>query len=205
MNTSEDACQTRDSVPAKTRAIAGHAQILRSAKNASLRMTKRSQRRQHSLPIWSCSVWGLPCPSHRCGGGALLPHLFTLTSPSLSMLSTIVILSRRYLHREGSWRAARSVAFFATHMPRVRLASLWHASALTAMAGRCIFCGTFRRVALTPPSRTLSGTLLFGVRTFLPHSLTERERPSGPAANRIIICDECRLTLGRKTECLTLM
>ena len=33
-----------------------------------------------SLPIWSCSVWGLPCPPHYCGGGALLPHLFTLTS-----------------------------------------------------------------------------------------------------------------------------
>jgi len=33
-----------------------------------------------SLPIWSCSVWGLPCPVHYCPGGALLPHLFTLTA-----------------------------------------------------------------------------------------------------------------------------
>jgi len=32
-----------------------------------------------SFPIWSCSVWGLPCPEHHCAGGALLPHLFTLT------------------------------------------------------------------------------------------------------------------------------
>jgi hypothetical protein len=24
-------------------------------------------------------VWGLPCPLHYCSGGALLPHLFTLT------------------------------------------------------------------------------------------------------------------------------
>jgi hypothetical protein len=32
-----------------------------------------------SFPIWSCSVWGLPCPLHYCKGGALLPHLFTLT------------------------------------------------------------------------------------------------------------------------------
>ena len=32
-----------------------------------------------SLPIWSCSVCGLPCPLHCCIGGALLPHLFTLT------------------------------------------------------------------------------------------------------------------------------
>ena len=70
-----------------------------------------------SLPIWSCSVWGLPCPPHYCGSGALLPHLFTLTSA----------------------------------LP----------------PGRYVFCGTFRRADLNPPSRTLSGTLLCGVRTFL--------------------------------------
>jgi len=34
------------------------------------------------LPIWSCSAWGLPCPVHHCPGGALLPHLFTLTPQS---------------------------------------------------------------------------------------------------------------------------
>src|ERR1700760_395138 len=33
-----------------------------------------------SLPIWSCSVWGLPCRRHCCRRGALLPHLFTLTA-----------------------------------------------------------------------------------------------------------------------------
>jgi hypothetical protein len=32
-----------------------------------------------SLPIWSCSVWGLPCPRLYKRSGALLPHLFTLT------------------------------------------------------------------------------------------------------------------------------
>ena len=37
------------------------------------------------------------------------------------------------------------------------------------------------------PSRTLSGTLLCGVRTFLPRHLTQRERPSGPAANLVIV------------------
>jgi len=100
-----------------------------------------------SSPIWSCSVWGLPCPCHywpsfsgfrastspsrmaasgtaraiRSPGGALLPHLFTLT--------------------------------FALRRRRYRL------------------CGTFRRLALTPASRTLSGTLLCGVRTFLQDRL----------------------------------
>ncbi len=32
-----------------------------------------------SPPIWSCSVWGLPCPRPYDRSGALLPHLFTLT------------------------------------------------------------------------------------------------------------------------------
>jgi hypothetical protein len=41
----------------------------------------RCRRREacNSLPIWSCSVWGLPCGGHYCPSGALLPHLFTLT------------------------------------------------------------------------------------------------------------------------------
>ena len=33
-------------------------------------------------PIWSCSVWGFPCPSCHHAGGALLPHLFTLATPA---------------------------------------------------------------------------------------------------------------------------
>src|SRR5262249_55385523 len=37
--------------------------------------------------------------------------------------------------------------------------------------GRYVFCGTFRRTCLSTPSRTLSGTLLCGVRTFLPLSV----------------------------------
>jgi hypothetical protein len=39
----------------------------------------RAQVAPGSLPIWSCSVWGLPCLPHCCSSGALLPHLFTLT------------------------------------------------------------------------------------------------------------------------------
>ena len=34
-------------------------------------------------PIWSCSVWGFPCPPCHHAGGALLPHLFTLATPAL--------------------------------------------------------------------------------------------------------------------------
>jgi hypothetical protein len=102
------------------------------------------------LPIWSCSVWGLPCPLHYCGGGALLPHLFTLT-----------------------WA--------------LRL-------------GRYVFCGTFRPTGLNRPSRTLSGTLLCGVRTFLPSC---DERPSGPAANQFIIVQAIRTNAAVKGRSFT--
>src|SRR5262249_37430995 len=61
--------------------------------------------------------------------------------------------------------------------------------------GRYLFCGTFRRTCLSTPSRTLSGTLLCGVRTFLRLSaqpgvtpaFAARRRPSGPASAISII------------------
>ena len=66
--------------------------------------------------------------------------------------------------------------------------SHYHARrSLTRTAGRYIFCGTFRRASsrsmkrgldgrVNSPSRTLSGTLLCGVRTFLPaHSRKSRK------------------------------
>jgi hypothetical protein len=73
-----------------------------------------------SLPIWSCSVWGLPCRGCYQTRGALLPHPFTLTSR---------LRKRRYP-----------------------------------------LCCTGRPDALKHPSRTLSGTLPCGVRTFLPRA-----------------------------------
>jgi hypothetical protein len=73
-----------------------------------------------------------------------------------------------------------------------------------ARAGRYVFCGTFRQRRLNDAARTLSGTLLCGVRTFLclpaqpdlparaeqPVS-TGGQRPSGPAANSSIIDGRC--------------
>ncbi len=44
-----------------------------------------------SLPIWSCSVWGLPCLRRYRRSGALLPHHFTLTTA---------------LEQQASWRAS---------------------------------------------------------------------------------------------------
>ena len=106
-----------------------------------------------SLPIWSCSVWGLPCPRRYRRSGALLPHHFTLT-PALNQQADSG--SSSSVKRRGSRGGIFSVAL-AVH-------------------------GFFR-----PTSRTLSGTLPCGVRTFLSrrtalaHVL--RQRPPGPPAN----------------------
>ena len=43
----------------------------------------------HSLPIWSCSVWGLPCLRPYGRSGALLPHLFTLTPAGLAVQANL--------------------------------------------------------------------------------------------------------------------
>jgi hypothetical protein len=43
---------------------------------------------------------------------------------------------------------------------------------------RYILCGTFRQMGLNPPSRTLSGTPLSGVRTFLSPGRAARENPA---------------------------
>ncbi len=97
-----------------------------------------------SLPIWSCSVWGLPCRSTYAGRGALLPHLFTLTFCRVHDTLTCIIDRRRY-----------------------------------------ILCCTGRPEGLNPPSRTLSGTLPCGVRTFLPRQTPCDEDEDGsdhPAA-----------------------
>jgi len=59
---------------------------------------------------------------------------------------------------------------------------------------RYIFCGTFRRATSAPrqnappkhPSRTLSGTLLYGVRTFLSSSRAARENPASAAGTATI-------------------
>ena len=62
----------------------------------------------NSFPIWSCSVWGLPCPVHYCAGGALLPHLFTLTASSTQGLRNglRLLCPRARFEQNGSHRSA---------------------------------------------------------------------------------------------------
>ena len=81
-----------------------------------------------SLPIWSCSVWGLPCGSDYSGPGALLPHLFTLTGSCEPAVYSLLHWPSGCLHKH--------------------------------------------------PSRTLSGTLPCGVRTFLPRQTLSRTKPA---------------------------
>jgi hypothetical protein len=102
-----------------------------------------------SLPIWSCSVWGLPCLRHYCRSGALLPHLFTLTGLAVQAYA---------LRAKRPCRSTRTRRYF--------------------------LCGTGRPRALTPASRTLSGTLPCGVRTFLSRNLPKR----APAATARSSC-----------------
>ena len=50
---------------------------------------------------------------------------------------------------------------------------------------RYLLCGTSRLEALTLRSRTLSGTLPCGVRTFLSRTTSARQRPSSPPARLV--------------------
>ncbi len=59
----------------------GHASSPAVARRVERPTRKLGQAALGRFPIWSCSMRGLPCPGHHCPGGALLPHLFTLTAP----------------------------------------------------------------------------------------------------------------------------
>jgi len=104
-----------------------------------------------SLPIWSCSVWGLPCLTLYSGSGALLPHLFTLTPARRKQASCGMP------DPLAKARVAEAVS------------SLWHWPSMFS-----------KGCPLKPTSRTLSGTLPCGVRTFLPRFLLA-ERPAATA------------------------
>src|SRR5579864_2852040 len=61
----------------------------------------------NSFPIWSCSVWGLPCLVHCCASGALLPHLFTLTALTQGLRNGLRLLRpRARFEQNGSHRSA---------------------------------------------------------------------------------------------------
>jgi len=67
-----------------------------------------------SLPIWSCSVWGLPCLTLYSGSGALLPHLFTLTPAGLAVQANLKALPEALTVANDAAGVAEAVS------------SLWH-------------------------------------------------------------------------------
>jgi hypothetical protein len=104
-----------------------------------------------SFPIWSCSVWGLPCLRRYRRSGAPLPHLFTLTlipfgmravcflwhSPSLSLNAQVPDVIRHTALRSPDFplplclRSATAAVQSACRLilPRMR----WKAGAIPAM------------------------------------------------------------------------
>ena len=69
-----------------------------------------------SLPIWSCSVWGLPCLRLYSRSGALLPHHFTLT-PALTQQAVSGSPSRKRGSRGGIFSVALAVHEFLSPWP----------------------------------------------------------------------------------------
>ena len=110
----------------------------------------------NSFPIWSCSVWGLPCVAHYCGTGALLPHLFTLTALTQGL--------RNGLRPASPSRPVRAERLSPFGSPRSRTSQAPRACACLAFASgskanwlspftyvrRYILCGTFRRATPAP-------------------------------------------------------
>jgi hypothetical protein len=74
---------------------------------------------------------------------------------------------------------------------RCALTAPFHPYSSANAPGRYVFCGTFRRLDLNPDSRTLSGTLLCGVRTFLP--VTAQPGQAQRSRDRATVRSGCQL------------
>ncbi len=56
-----------------------------------IRTGRSFQPKSKAEPIWSCSVWGLPCRLRCRRRGALLPHLFTLAPTNRSGVFSVAL------------------------------------------------------------------------------------------------------------------
>jgi hypothetical protein len=78
---------------------------------------------------------------------------------------------------------------------RCALTAPFHPYPHPERCGRYVFCGTFRRTGLNPASRTLSGTLLCGVRTFLsPRPKTRKATVRSSCQQNHYMRNSCRRT-----------
>ncbi len=166
--------------------VCGHSSRRRVAADAHQRPTRRFRRPADGNPLqggYPQIVQSRLSASGRCaaepGSWLALPSLFGLAPCGVYPASSVTA---------GAVRSYRTISPLL-----LRRAALWtspsgHPNFVPKHAqGRYIFCGTSRPRALKPASRTLSGTLPCGVRTFLPrrtalaHVL--RQRPPGPPAS----------------------
>ena len=60
-------------------------------------------------PIWSCSVWGLPCLRCHHRSGALLPHLFTLTASATEAEEEAVYFLWHFPSGHPDWSLASTL------------------------------------------------------------------------------------------------
>jgi hypothetical protein len=140
----------------------GHSSRRRVAADALQRPTRRFQ------PLLGAALWRRAGTTRGHCSGPAHPSLFGLAPCGVYPASCLT---------------AGAVRSYRTFSPLpLRGAASWTGPA----AWRYLFCGTGRPWALTPTSRTLSGTLPCGVRTFLPRHpglrLSCRQRPPGPPA-----------------------
>ena len=124
-------------------------------------------RRFSNLPAGFGSPKGLSAWAHRAD--TLLPPGEERTDPCLFGLAPCGV----YPAATITGRAVRS---YRTFSPLPRTACM--AACAVISLRRYVLCCTCRPEVLKPPSRTLSGTLPCGVRTFLPRSM-----PCGPSGS----------------------
>jgi len=157
----------------------------------------------NSFPIWSCSVWGLPCLVHCCASGALLPHHFTLTATveHLKLRRLAPALPSRPAQKRIGFRHSLQSEGSATACACFTLASGSSRTALTVRSPgrrRYIFCGTFRRATSAPrrnaPLKHPPGrypahcsaefglSSLWGAQPGVTRRPQPRQRPSGPTS-----------------------
>ena len=113
-----------------------------------------------SLPIWSCSVWGLPCPRRYRRSGALLPHHFTLTpAGGLTVQADLSGVSGCPHPASKDKRGVAEAVYFLWH---------WPSTSLEARVPDVIRHTALRSSDFPPPAGSLARSL--------------RQRPPGPPA-----------------------
>jgi hypothetical protein len=85
-------------------------------------LVRREQRRREdpAVPVWSCSGWGLPCPPRHRGGGALLPHRFTLARVATGGLFSVALSFESPRLAVSQHRALGARTFLAGRSLRIR-------------------------------------------------------------------------------------